>query len=156
MHRELRKGDRVFTVSAFLITRDKPRRALLIKHHKLDKWLQPGGHVERDQDPIMALIEEFEVEVGINLEPYLRSIAVMGEVEILPAPAHLASILMPANRPNPGDPEHYMIDLGYLIYVPQALDVKSGVEHIWADRAALGSLNVPPDIRAFLRHHLTA
>jgi 8-oxo-dGTP diphosphatase len=105
MRRELREGDRVLTVSAFLITKEVPRpRALLLKHAKLGCWLQPGGHVESDQDPIMALIEECEVEVGIDVEPYLRPLSTFGNVDVLRLPAHLTSIKIPAGKPNPGDP----------------------------------------------------
>lgn len=154
--RQIKEGDRVFTVSVFLVTHEKPSRVLLIKHPKLGKWLQPGGHIERGQGPIEALIEECECEVGINLEPYLRTSIVLDEVEVLPVPAHLTAIHMPAGRPNSEDPEHYMIDMGYLVRVPRVLEVKPGIEHVWAARSMLGVLDVPPDIRVFLRHHLSS
>lgn len=155
MRRELREGDRVLTVSAFLITKEVPRpRALLLKHAKLGRWLQPGGHVERDQDPIMALIEECEVEVGIDVEPYLRPLSTFGNVDVLRLPAHLTSIKIPAGKPNPGDPEHYMIDMGYLIYIPEPLPVKPGIEAVWIDKTELRKYDMPEDVRFFLKHHL--
>jgi 8-oxo-dGTP pyrophosphatase MutT (NUDIX family) len=106
MRRELKEGDRVFTVSAFLVTVEHPQRVLLIKHPKLGYWVQPGGHVEPSQDPLMALIEEIDVEVGIDIERYLRPLTCFEHVEVLPLPAHLTSIRIPAGKPNPGDPEH--------------------------------------------------
>ncbi len=154
MRHDLRPGDRLFTVSAFLITKDEPRpRALLINHPKLGKWLQPGGHVERGQDPIMALIEECEVEVGIDIESYLRPLANFGNVDVLPLPVHLTSILIPAGKPNPGDPEHYMIDLAYLIRLPHQ-PVKEGIEAVWVDKIHLALYDMPADVRFFLKHHL--
>lgn len=39
---------------------------LLIHHKKLDKWLQPGGHIELDEDPLQALYREVYEETGIE------------------------------------------------------------------------------------------
>lgn len=154
MQRALRQGDRVLTVSAFLITSGvPPTRVLLIWHEKLGKWLQPGGHVERGQDPIMALIEEIETEVGINIDHLLRPQYSTGEVDVLPLPVHMTSIKMPAGKPNPGDPEHYMIDLAYIVRLPEQA-VKEGVKHAWVSKDELQHYELPDDVRLFLRYHL--
>jgi 8-oxo-dGTP pyrophosphatase MutT (NUDIX family) len=54
-----------FTASAFVLSPD--RAALLLVHHrKLDRWLQPGGHVEPgDPDLIAAARREVLEETGI-------------------------------------------------------------------------------------------
>src|SRR4051812_12468557 len=54
-----------FTASAFILSPD--RKALLLIHHlKLDRWLQPGGHVEADDvDVLAAARREVEKEVGL-------------------------------------------------------------------------------------------
>ena len=54
-----------FTASAFVLSPD--RSALLLVHHrKLDRWLQPGGHVEPDDsDLIAAARREVLEETGI-------------------------------------------------------------------------------------------
>jgi 8-oxo-dGTP pyrophosphatase MutT (NUDIX family) len=54
-----------FTASAFVLSPD--RAALLLVHHrKLDRWLQPGGHVEAgDADLIAAARREVLEETGI-------------------------------------------------------------------------------------------
>lgn len=54
-----------FTASAFVLS---PERAalLLVHHRKLDRWLQPGGHVEADDaDLIAAARREVLEETGI-------------------------------------------------------------------------------------------
>ena len=54
-----------FTASAFVLAPD--RGALLLVHHrKLDRWLQPGGHVEPgDADLLAAARREVLEETGI-------------------------------------------------------------------------------------------
>lgn len=56
-----------FTVSAFVLHPTEPK-ILLIMHKKLDKWLQPGGHVELNEDPWSALTHELEEEAGLKLD----------------------------------------------------------------------------------------
>jgi 8-oxo-dGTP pyrophosphatase MutT (NUDIX family) len=54
-----------FTASAFVLCPE--RAALLLLHHrKLDRWLQPGGHIETDDaDLIAAARREVLEETGI-------------------------------------------------------------------------------------------
>jgi 8-oxo-dGTP pyrophosphatase MutT (NUDIX family) len=54
-----------FTASAFVLAPE--REALLLVHHrKLDRWLQPGGHVEAsDADLLAAARREVREETGI-------------------------------------------------------------------------------------------
>lgn len=55
-----------FTASAFILHPTEPKIALLM-HKKLFKWLQPGGHVELDEDPLQALEHELAEETGLRL-----------------------------------------------------------------------------------------
>ncbi len=155
MSRTIQPGEHVFTVSAFLICQEPGGVAevLLIKHPKLGKWLQPGGHVEPDQDPLSALVCEIDDEVGINIAPYVRRLVEYEHVSVLPLPAHFTKIRIPAGKPNPEDPEHFMLDMGYLIRIPR-LPVKPGVEHAWASRWQLSNYYMPEDIYVFLKNHL--
>jgi len=41
---------------------------LLIKHKKLGKWMQPGGHVEENEDPEECAIREVKEETGLDVE----------------------------------------------------------------------------------------
>lgn len=41
---------------------------LLVKHKKLGKWVQPGGHIEMDEDPEEAAIRETYEETGLHVE----------------------------------------------------------------------------------------
>ena len=53
------------TVSAYIFFEDK---VLLMHHKKLNTWLQPGGHVELDQDTDEALFAEVKEETGLDIE----------------------------------------------------------------------------------------
>jgi len=99
-----------FTVSAFILHPSEPKLCLHY-HRKLRKWLQPGGHIELDEDPLQALEHELAEETGLDLkdckiiEPYSQPI-VRGQ-KTLPLPAHL-------NVHNFND-SHKHIDLQYVI-----------------------------------------
>src|SRR5437016_5383970 len=52
------------TVSAVVFNPDASS-VLIIWHHRLQRWLQPGGHVEDNEDPFGAAVRETEEETGI-------------------------------------------------------------------------------------------
>jgi 8-oxo-dGTP pyrophosphatase MutT (NUDIX family) len=54
-----------FTASGFVLSPDG-RALLLIHHRKLNRWLQPGGHIERsDTDVVASARRELREEVGL-------------------------------------------------------------------------------------------
>lgn len=154
MRRVILPGEHVFTASAFLITNDAtPPRALLHRHPKFNRWLQPGGHIEKLEDPVTALIREVKEEVGIDLEPYFGPHVAFSNVRILPLPAQVTSIYIHTGKFHPDDPMHYMVDLAYLVRVPYQ-PIKEGITAMWAGRLDLDDYDIPGDIRAFLYKHL--
>ncbi len=58
-----------FTTSAFIIHPTEPR-LLLLHHKKLNSWLQPGGHIELNENPLQALHHELEEETGLTPDQY--------------------------------------------------------------------------------------
>ncbi len=48
-----------FTASVYIVFKNK---VLLHKHKKLGIWLQPGGHIELDEDPNEAALREAKEE----------------------------------------------------------------------------------------------
>ncbi len=58
-----------FTVSAFII-HPTEKKICLHYHKKLHKWLQPGGHIELNEDPLQALMHEIEEETGLKTGEY--------------------------------------------------------------------------------------
>ena len=55
-----------FTASAFVLSPDR-RRLLVVYHRKLERWLQPGGHIEpTDASIVDAARREVEEETGVR------------------------------------------------------------------------------------------
>jgi 8-oxo-dGTP pyrophosphatase MutT (NUDIX family) len=55
-----------FTASAIVIGEEG---VLLHLHKKLEKWLQPGGHIEAGETPWDAALREVLEETGLHAEP---------------------------------------------------------------------------------------
>lgn len=101
-----------FTTSAFVM-HPTDKRLLLLFHKKLQKWLQPGGHVELDENPLQALHHELEEETGLQPEQYeiiepADSPSPMGENTKLPLPFYFNE------HPMGNLPSHKHIDICYL------------------------------------------
>jgi 8-oxo-dGTP pyrophosphatase MutT (NUDIX family) len=54
-----------FTASAWVLNQAKTA-VLLIKHAKLNKWLQPGGHADGETDLLMVAQKEVREETGLD------------------------------------------------------------------------------------------
>lgn len=96
-----------FTASAFILSPD--RRSLLLIHHiKLDRWMQPGGHIEpEDADVLAAARREVQEEVGLpaNLPLFQPGLF---DLDIHPIPARGA------------EPQHEHFDVRYLFVAEQS------------------------------------
>jgi 8-oxo-dGTP pyrophosphatase MutT (NUDIX family) len=88
------------TGSAWIVSPDRTR-TLLTHHHKLDKWLQLGGHADGDGDLLAVALREAREESGLTR---LRAVS----AEIFDFDRHL----IPARK---GDPEHFHYDLRFMI-----------------------------------------
>ncbi len=56
-----------YTAAGILIHEQK---VLLVKHKKLQIWLNPGGHIEGDELPHSAAEREFFEETGVKVQSY--------------------------------------------------------------------------------------
>jgi 8-oxo-dGTP pyrophosphatase MutT (NUDIX family) len=58
-----------FTASALVVDPDLAR-VCLVHHRKLDRWLQPGGHIEPDDESVLAAAErEVVEETALSVHP---------------------------------------------------------------------------------------
>lgn len=99
-----------FTVSAFIVFENK---LLLLHHKKLQTWLQPGGHVELDEDPEMALWREILEETGLKQ----KDLDLVQTAE-RPKSFRIKSIPLPFDinvHPFGDDLAHKHIDLAFLL-----------------------------------------
>ena len=80
-----------FTASGFVVSPDESS-LLLIHHRRLDRWLQPGGHIDpEDASPIAAAAREVTEETGVVVEPILPDLIDLDIHSIpprIPEPAH--------------------------------------------------------------------
>ena len=88
-----------FTGSAFLLSADG-RRALLLHHAKLQRWLQPGGHADGEADLAQVALREAEEETGLA--------GLVVEADIFDLDRHT----IPARG---AEPEHQHWDVRYVV-----------------------------------------
>lgn len=153
MSRLIVPGEYVPTISALLVSNEPTPRAFLHFHKKLGYWLPCGGHIEPHEDPLAALRREYLEEVGFDLQEYLPSSLRIDHVTSLPLPAYLLVISVPAGKPNPEDPEHFFLDLMYVVRVPP-WPIQDGVHGRWFEPAELKVYDMPQNIRTFLKQQL--
>ncbi|MCO4770246.1 MAG: NUDIX hydrolase [Deltaproteobacteria bacterium] len=95
-----------FTASAFVLSPDSTK-LLLILHGKLGLWLQPGGHIDPDDDDVHAAARrEVAEETGISK---LAAVSLGGslllDLDIHPIPPN----------PKKGEPKHEHFDVRILL-----------------------------------------
>ena len=67
------------------VTDTSRTKVLLLHHAKLDRWLQPGGHADGDENVLAVAQRELEEETGITTTKLLLS--EIYDLDIHPIPA---------------------------------------------------------------------
>ena len=130
------------TGSAWIVSPDRTR-TLLTHHHKLDKWLQLGGHADGEGDLLAVAVREAHEESGLTR---LRAV----RTEIFDCDRHL----IPARGT---EPEHYHHDLRFMIEADPAepLVISSESKDLaWVDVARVTGLNPEESIARMVRKTL--
>jgi 8-oxo-dGTP pyrophosphatase MutT (NUDIX family) len=118
-----------FTASAFVLCPEQ-RRLLLIRHPKLGRWLQPGGHIEPADESLLAAAQrEVREETGVAA---LASF----ETGIFDVDVHLIP-------PTPKEGAHEHFDVRYAFVAQrEELTVSSEVKAArWVELEAVAGLN---------------
>jgi 8-oxo-dGTP pyrophosphatase MutT (NUDIX family) len=120
------------------------KKVLLIHHKKLNSWLPPGGHIEKDETPDEAVEREFEEELGLEIEILNRNDIPMGGkiVKQLAVPFYV-------NVHNVGDHNHCCFFYLCVPKNPEKIVInKSEVKEFgWFSREELYQKQVPVDVR---------
>ncbi len=113
--------EKQLTASILLIAQENPEKVLLIHHKKHGCWLQPGGHVEKFENPLEAAIREAQEETGIDVSPWLQTGPKIDTYAYqLPIPDYTAEYLIP---PHGDEPEHYHVDWLYVVRLPNTQEI---------------------------------
>ena len=94
-----------FCVSVFVYDQNT-KKFLLVKHKKMGIWVQPGGHVELNEDPEEAAIREVYEETGVRIK-------IIGERK----PRDCDYILPLAIQKNIVNDNHIHMDFVYVAYL---------------------------------------
>lgn len=109
-------GEKHYTSTVYVVTEQQPRRVLLVKHKKLNKWMPPGGHQEETENPYEAAIRETKEETGIDISNYLpKPVPIDDRALSLPVPQY---ILEEKIDPYGNQFEHYHLDMIYVVHLP--------------------------------------
>lgn len=100
------------TASCFVLSPDK-KSVLVLHHKKLNKDLQPGGHIEEFEIPKEAALRELEEETGILKEDLSLIVDIPFRIDTHAIPEN-------AKKDEKKHPHH---DLGYLCIVKENVDI---------------------------------
>jgi 8-oxo-dGTP pyrophosphatase MutT (NUDIX family) len=140
LHRSCVPGH--LTGSAWVVSPDR-KRTLLTHHHKLDKWLQLGGHADGDGDLLAVALREAREESG------LTKLRVVSD-QVFDVDRHW----IPARKSEPG---HYHHDLRFMIEgdPSEPLVISSESKELaWVDVAAVTTLNAEESMARMVRKTL--
>ena len=127
------------TGSAWILSADRTR-TLLTHHHKLDKWLQLGGHADGDPDLLAVALREAREESGLAK---VRAVS----AEIFDVDRHW----IPARKTEPG---HYHYDLRFMIEADprEHLVISSEAKDLaWVEVAKVTTLNPEESMARMVR-----
>lgn len=127
------------TGSAWIVSPDRTK-TLLTHHHKLDKWLQLGGHADGEADLLAVARREAHEESGLQ---NIRVVA--GEV------FDLDRHWIPARKTDPG---HYHYDLRFMFEADPAEPLVISNESkdlAWVDVSRVTALNPEESMARMVR-----
>lgn len=112
----IKPKEKHFTSTVFLLTKETPKRVLLVHHKKFDKWMPPGGHKEFHENPVDTAIREVSEETGIEISDFLPPTEKIDSRAIsIPLPQFILEEMIDSHK---DQPEHYHLDMIYTVEVP--------------------------------------
>lgn len=140
---ELLKEERCFhrdhfpghiTGSAWIVNKDRSK-VLLVHHAKLNRWLQPGGHADGEENVLNVAMREAEEETGVTGFKILRTGIFDMDIHVIPARKDI--------------PEHLHYDLRFLLEADEhaPLSVSEESHDVkWINCKDLASFNNEPSV----------
>jgi 8-oxo-dGTP pyrophosphatase MutT (NUDIX family) len=130
-----------FTASVFIVHENK---VLLHFHKKHGKWLQPGGHIELDEDPNQAALREAKEESGFDVE-------LIGGERLSALSNDRSDIVPPKflNRHNFNETHEHVDSVYFGRVIGGTLAPEEGVDMRWFSAAELDTIDLPPNVRVY-------
>ena len=121
---------------------------LLVRHRVLQRWLQPGGHLDRGELPVSAARREATEETGA------RDLVALDWHADGPDPARVLPLDIDVHpipaRPERGEPAHLHLDFRYVFRLPNAGSLERQVEEVddlrWHALADLAARDLVPGL----------
>lgn len=132
------------TGSAWVLSPDR-RQVLLVRHRKLGRWLQPGGHADGDPDVLAVALREAQEETGLE-----RLGLLPGALGGLPLDVDVHAI--PAR---PGEPAHLHHDVRFLLLAQPGQTLRRSEESedlAWFERVQLAEVSDEESLLRLERH----
>ena len=113
---------RHFTATAFIVFQEG---IFLHWHKKIEKWLPPGGHIDKNEDPVTAALREVKEETGLTCQiiSKFKPFSFSSPKQIIPP---LVINVEDINDPREGYHQH--IDM---IYVGYPVNSLNGLKNGW-------------------------
>lgn len=146
------EGEKHFTASCWITTTGKPKKILLIHHKKLGRWIQPGGHIEKFENPVDAAIREAKEETGLDISFLADGIQVIDNEGTFLTPP---DFLMEQTIPEHGiQPMHFHLDINYVVKIPEQ-DLKRSIKEShdigWFTKEEALELDIHEDTRIIIK-----
>jgi 8-oxo-dGTP pyrophosphatase MutT (NUDIX family) len=133
--------------AAALVLHPARSELLLVRHRVLQRWLQPGGHLERGEMPLDAARREAAEETGAAGLAWLDWHEDAAAAHAVPIDIDIHEI--PA-RPERGEPVHLHLDFRYVFRLADADSLARQAEEVdalrWESLAALAECDVVPGL----------
>ncbi|MBI2019330.1 NUDIX domain-containing protein [Candidatus Daviesbacteria bacterium] len=134
-----------FTATAYIAAKINGEfRVLLHRHKKLNLWLGIGGHIEKDENPVEAVIREIKEETCLEVALIGDKLFKVDDVEELIRPVALLEEHLP---PYKSEPAHYHIDLIYFAICKNPQKIKMAEEFNWFSKKDLQKLKLEKEVR---------
>jgi 8-oxo-dGTP diphosphatase len=128
-------------------------RILMFRHKKLGKWLFPGGHVEKNEDPIETVIRETKEETGLDVKVVDAGKGKRLKYKDVFEPQRPLSILIEKARY--GNDLHVHFDFVYLAKLGKAREIVAKEDELgefkWFGRNDICSADTSEDVKEMMR-----
>lgn len=135
-----------FTVNIYIVSKLSGEiKVLLHRHKKLNIWLGPGGHVEKDENPVEASIREVKEETGLDIEFINKDqLFQSGYVKQVVSPFAIMEEGIPPGREKGW---HHHIDFIYFATTSTPYLVQMQEEYGWFSEGELAKMDLEEDVR---------